>query len=71
MILGLTTLSPPGGGAGGCLGRFFAVYVAYRIIVYSVTNYRPHLSHFNFQVPGTFANSKCEELSYPPKSENV
>ena len=37
---------------GGYLGTFFARYVplasqsAYPIIVYSVTNYRPHLSHF-------------------------
>ena len=41
----------PGGG-GGLLGSLFAGYVPlasqspYPIIVYSVANYRPHLSHF-------------------------
>ena len=41
----------PGGG-GGVLGSIFAGYVPlaspnpYPIIVYSVANYRPHLSHF-------------------------
>ena len=40
------------GGAGGVLGLTFAGYVPlasqipYPIIVYSVANYRPHLSHF-------------------------
>jgi len=39
-------------GVGGVLGLIFAGYVPlasqspYPIIVYSVTNYRPHLSHF-------------------------
>ena len=42
----------PGGGGGGLLGLIFAGYVLlasqspYPIIVYSVANYRPHLSHF-------------------------
>ena len=41
-----------GGGGGGVLGLVFAGYVPlvsqspYSIIVYSVANYRPHLSHF-------------------------
>ena len=47
--------SPGGGGGGGgwfVLGLVFAGYVPlasqspYSIIVYSVANYRPHLSHF-------------------------
>ena len=39
-------------GAGGVLGLIFAGYVPlafqspYPIMVYSVANYRPHLSHF-------------------------
>ena len=39
-------------GGGGVLGLIFAEYVPlasqilYPIIVYSVANYRPHLSHF-------------------------
>ena len=42
----------PGGGGGGALGSILAGYVPlasqspYPIIVYSVANYRPHLSHF-------------------------
>ena len=46
----LNTKEPRGG--GGVLGSTFAGYVPlasqnpYPIIVYSVTNYRPHLSHF-------------------------
>ena len=42
----------PLGGGGGVLGLIFAGYVPlasqspYPIIVYSVANYRPHLSHF-------------------------
>ena len=87
--------SPPGGGGG----VIFAGYVPLAsqnpdpIIVYSVTNYRPHLSHFwantfyfciyfilneeqftfhlQYKHSGTFGNRKCEELSYPQKSENV
>ena len=41
-----------GGGGVGTLGLIFAGYVPlasqnpYPIIVYSVDNYRPHLSHF-------------------------
>ena len=41
-----------GGGGGGVLGLIFAGYVLlasqspYPIIVYSVANYTPHLSHF-------------------------
>ena len=41
-----------GSGGGGVLGSGFAGYVPlvsqnpYPIIVYSVANYRPHLSHF-------------------------
>ena len=75
---------------GGLLGLIFAGYVPlasqspYPIIVYSVANYRPHLSHFwanmqfsrsqlekhftfhlQYKHPGTFANRKNEELSYP------
>ena len=44
-------IHPPGGG-GGVLGLIFAGYVPlatqspYPIIVYSVANYRLHLSHF-------------------------
>ena len=40
------------GEGGGLLGLIFARYVplasqnSYPIIVYSVANYRPHLSHF-------------------------
>ena len=40
-----------GGGGGGVLGLNFAGYVLlasqipYPVIVYSVANYRPHLSH--------------------------
>ena len=42
----------PREGGGGSLGLIFAGYVQlasqspYPIIVYSVANYRPHLSHF-------------------------
>ena len=42
----------PRGRGGGVLGSIFAGYVLlasqgpYPIIVYSVANYRPHLSHF-------------------------
>ena len=45
-----------GGGGGGVLGLILAGYVplasrgAYPIIVYSVANYRPHLSHFRANV---------------------
>ena len=44
-----TVLEPPG---GGVLGSIFAGYGPqtspnpYPIVVYSVANYRPHLSHF-------------------------
>ena len=51
-------------GGGGVLGSIFAGYVPlatqnpYPIIVYSVANYRPHLSHFwanvIFPIPVTF-----------------
>ena len=47
---------PPGGG-GGVLGSIFAGYVLlappspYPIIVYSVANYRPHVSHFWANIP--------------------
>ena len=43
---------PRGGGGGGVLGSGFAGYVPlasqnpHPIIVYSMANYRPHLSHF-------------------------
>ena len=43
---------PGGGGGGGGGGLFFAGFVPLasqspcHIIVYSVANYRPHLSHF-------------------------
>ena len=43
---------PRGGGGVGVLGLMFAGYVplasqsSYPIIVYSLANYRPHLSHF-------------------------
>ena len=48
----------PGGGGGGrgALGSIFAGYLPlasqspYPIIVYSVANYRPHLSHFSGNV---------------------
>ena len=46
----------PGGG-GGVLGSIFAGYVPlappspYPIIVYSVANYRPHVSHFWANIP--------------------
>ena len=45
------SVTPPGGGEG-VLGLIFAEYVPlasqspYPIIVYSVANYRPYLSHF-------------------------
>ena len=45
-------VSCPVRGGGGVLGIIFALYVPldsqsrYSIIVYSVANYRPHLSHF-------------------------
>ena len=45
-------IEPLGVGGGGLLGSIFAGYVPlasqnpYPIIVYSVANYRPHLSHF-------------------------
>ena len=47
-----TFRSPFGVGGGGVLGIIFALYVPldsqsrYSIIVYSVANYRPQLSHF-------------------------
>ena len=49
---GQYTRSPRGGGGGGKLGLIFAGYVPlasqspYSIIVYSVAESRPHLSHF-------------------------
>ena len=73
-------------GGGGVLGLIFAGYVplasqsSYPIMVYSVANYRPHLSHFctlneehvtfhlRYKHSGMFANRKYEELSYPQKS---
>ena len=51
MVKGLL-LGYGGGGEGGILGSGFAAYVPvasqnpHPIIVYSVANYRPHLSHF-------------------------
>ena len=53
-IVGLTNsrARPGGSGEEGLLGLLFAGYVLlasqspYPIIVYSVANYRPHLSHF-------------------------
>ena len=38
-----------------------------------VINFRyPNFNlHLQYKHSGTFANCKCEELSYPPKSENV
>ena len=81
--------SPEGGGGGeggGTWVNFCWVCAAglseppYQIIVYSVANYRSHLSHlciypifnkehFTFHLQykhsGTFANRKYEELSYP------
>ena len=30
-----------------------------------------HTFHLQYKQFGTFANRKCEELSYPKKSENV
>ena len=56
----LQRLSQRAGGGGGVLGLIFAGFVLlasqspYLIIVYSVANYRPHLSHFwanNFRNP--------------------
>ena len=47
-----TVVQDPGGPVGGVLGSGFAGYVPlasqnpHPIIVYSVANYRPHLSHF-------------------------
>ena len=49
------TMGSPGG--GGVLGSIFAGYVPlaspspYPIIVYSVANYRPHVSHFWANIP--------------------
>ena len=49
--------SKPRGGGGGVLGSIFAGYVLlappdpYPIIVYSVANYRPHVSHFWANIP--------------------
>ena len=46
-----------GGGPRGVLGSIFAGYVPlaspdpYPIIVYSVANYRPHVSHFGANIP--------------------
>ena len=46
----ISRMTPRGG--GGVLGSGFAVYVQlasqspHPIIIYSVANYRPHLSHF-------------------------
>ena len=51
MLKGDFTVKTPGGG-GSVLGSIFAGYVPlaspnpYPIIVYSVANHRPHLSHF-------------------------
>ena len=48
----LSVVEKFGGGGGGLLGVIFAGYVPlapqgpYPTIVYSVINYRPHLSHF-------------------------
>ena len=52
VIISFGALAPWGGGGGGVLGSGFAGYVPlasqnpYPIIVYSVANCRPHLSHF-------------------------
>ena len=51
-VFGINTGLGGGGGGGGELGLIFAGYVLlasqspYPIIIYSVANYRPHLSHF-------------------------
>ena len=58
-------ISTPG---GGVLGSIFAGYVPlaypdpYPIIVYSVANYRPHVSHFWANIPQI---STCRNLLTP------
>ena len=60
------TIQSPGG--GGVLGSIFAGYVPlaypdpYPIIVYSVANYRPHVSHFWANIPQI---STCRNLLTP------
>ena len=63
--------SMAGGGSsnpGGVLGSIFAGYVPlaypdpYPIIVYSVANYRPHVSHFWANIPQI---STCRNLLTP------
>ena len=61
-----------GGGGGGVLGSGFAGYVPlasqspHPIIVYSVANYRPHLSHFWANVKSDFKNRiQCKPTVNP------
>ena len=68
---------------GGYLGQVFAGYVPltsqspHPIIVYSVANYRPHLSHFwpyvivIAAVNLLFLNPCLPEFSYPKNPENL
>ena len=52
IIMSIQEVATRGGGGGVVLGSIFAGYVllaslnSYSIIVYSVVNHRPHLSHF-------------------------
>ena len=67
-------MQPGRGGGGGVLGSIFSGYVLlasqnpYPIIVYSVANYRPHLSHFwakcNFRDPKLVTFCLCLYLNY-------
>ena len=65
-----------GGGGGGLLGSIFAEYMPlasqnpYPTIVYSVANYRPHLSHFWPRI-FLFLNPCLPEFSYPKNPENL
>jgi len=66
-------LNPGGGGGGwgaGVLGSIFAEYVLlaspnpYPTIVYSVANYRPHVSHFWANIPQI---PTCQNLLLTPE----
>ena len=68
------------GKEGGLLGSGFAGYVPlasqnpHPIIVYSVANYRPHLSHFwenVIVISKTEFNACLPEFFYPKNPENV
>ena len=71
----LTTIAVQGWGGGGVLGLIFAKYVLlasqspYPIIVYSLANYRPHLSHFWANVIVAIPTKQSLSIMYLPYIE--